>query len=121
GRTRRNRLTKALSELQGALCRRLRKQNHDLLATVASAQVDRANGVGQHLRNVLERGVAPFVTIAIIDLFEMIEVEQNQRASSTESVRLSGDATELFIEVASVRETGQHIGARALAHLLDFP
>ena len=73
------RKTKILGDLFGALERRIRQDHHELVASVAALEVAAAE-FGFHLcADRREHCVTTQVTVSIVDLLEIVEIEHDER------------------------------------------
>jgi hypothetical protein len=91
----------ALGELVGALEVGLREQDGELLAAVASGEVDLAHGRPQDVGERLEDLIAGLVAVVVVHLLEVVEVGED-RAGSRRSAPPE-ILPERLLEVAAVR------------------
>ena len=101
-----------LVELSGMRCG---NEHEELLAAPAHDHVGLAQGLAQSLRDRHEDAVAGRVAVAVVDLLEVIEVEQDQRLDQLPAgaapLFLATSVADEILEIAPVVERGQRIAA----------
>ena len=101
----------ALGGLESVLAVVAGEQGDELLATDAGADIAGAEVFGEALRDAGEGGVAAGVAVAVVDLLEVIEVEQEE---GEREVVAAGDgdlAGGGERESAAVEQAGEDVGA----------
>ena len=114
-----------LGQLGGALDRRLREDHDELLAAVAGERVDLADLLLDPLRELAQDRVAAGVTVLVVDLLEVVEVEHEHRQRAVEPggpLDLPGQAHRQVAEVPQARERvrgGQPLGLVVQVDVVD--
>ena len=92
---------------------RLRKNERELLAAVAAGHVDLADARADHVAEQVQHLVSRHVSISIVDRFEIIHVQHDQREGEAVAPRAFELAPEARVEELAIVETGQPIRDRA--------
>src|SRR5437016_9856074 len=71
-----------LRQDQGFVCLQLRQDRHKFLAAPASHRVYAPHPCPDQAGKLTQHGIASFMPIAIIERFEMIQIEEQERAST---------------------------------------
>ena len=91
------------------------QDQHELLATVAGAEVERAlGGVRYRQRDAPQAIVAGLMTMQIVVDLEVIDIDQNDLDRYLFPSRLTPDALDVVVEYPPVIEPGQTVALRQL-------
>jgi hypothetical protein len=99
--------------------RAVRQDHRELFAADARHRVHRPNAVLQRLGHAFEHEVAGRVTVRVVDLLEVVDVDhqhQGRLAGSRDAVDFAGQRG---FELAAVREAGERVAARKFAQRVD--
>ncbi len=99
--------------------RHVREEDDELLAAPAPDEVERACGAGERRRDRLQDGVADLVPVAVVDLLEAVDVDEED----PEAEAVAGELGHLLLEddlrVAAVPDPRQRVEVDDLRELLD--
>ena len=90
----------------------VRKQQRELFATESSDEIVGARGGDESLGDALQAFVAGDVSVAIVELLEEVEVEQDQRERLSLARRRLPFSLEDEVEHSSVRDVGEPVLVR---------
>ena len=96
------------------LRREIRQQHGELVTAGAARNVVRAQVIGQEDADPLEQAVAHLVSVGVVDLFEVVDVDDQHRelAARARALRAADLFLEALLEVAAVPEPGQRVAVR---------
>ena len=97
------------------------QQHEELLAAVASGEVALAHAGDECGSDGGEHVVAGAVTVGVVDLLEVIEVEQDRRERAAAARRLGDHALEGVARRPAVGHAGERVGRSALLGDRDRP
>ena len=98
-----------LGDRQRALARGVVQKCRELFAAQAAEQVDAAQAAARHFGEDLQHAVADGVAVAVVDRFEIIEIEQHHRGRAR-IVDLAPEVLLAFLqERAAIGDAGQGI------------
>src|SRR5687768_16508801 len=91
------------------------KEDRHLLATIARAEVDvRPKRAAEEARGVAQDRVTGVVAMLVVHPLEVIEIGEQERNRTLESVALGQQRGQALVEGAAVRESGQRIPTREI-------
>lgn len=102
----------ALGHPGGGLKVGLRQDDRELLAAIAAHTVDGACLATQQLAQPLENGISCRVSVRVVDVLEVVDVEQQQRERALEALRPRELVPEQHVEGAVVVESGETVAGR---------
>jgi hypothetical protein len=97
----------------------LRQHCDQLLATIACRKILVADPLAQCLGHQAQHLITDTVTVIVIELLEVIDVDQQDAERLVPLHRLDLGVTEKFLERAAIWQTSQRIGARALLRFVE--
>ena len=97
----------------------VRQEHRELVAAETGDDVGVAEAVPQKQRQAGQEIVTGTMAAAIVHVFELVEVEKEQRAMRAVALRLRELAIEFFIETPPVEQSGEWIMVRDV-HQLRF-
>src|SRR5579872_4835478 len=105
----RQRCPDILADMRGGVDRCGGQDDGELLAAVARDAILALDALCQRGGNELNDGVAGGVAPGVVDLFEMIDVDQEQRQIVTAVHGIAAHRLQNHVEISSVRDTGQAV------------
>ena len=91
-----------------------REYAHQFFAAIAGRQPDVADDILQYFRNQPEHLIADLMTIGVVELLEVIDIDHQNTERRILFHRGDLGRTEEFVHRAPVGQSGQRIGVRAL-------
>ena len=93
---------------------KIRQQHGELVTAGPARNVVRAQVIGQECADPLEQTVAHLVTVGVVDLLEVVDVDHQHRelAARARALRAADLFLETLFEVAAVPEPGQRVAIR---------
>ena len=88
------------------------EQEQELFSTPPAGEVGVADGGPEHGGELPQDVVSGRVTMDVVDLFEVVEVGEDERERGAEPLGAGDLGGERFLAVASVRDAGQPIDER---------
>jgi hypothetical protein len=92
----------------------LRQDHHELLSAVAADDVGDPAAVVNALRDLAEHGVPGGVTVGVVDLLEVVDVEQQAGERPAVALRKRDRLLGAGVELATVEEPGQTVARGAV-------
>ena len=120
GREGRNRVQRvparadALQERTRPIDARVRQDERELLAAVASDAVDLPRSISQRVREPAQRLVAGLMAEAVVHALEVIEIDDDERVTGLQRLQRAGEG-------AAVRKIRQRIGLRVVFERSRLP
>ena len=90
----------------------LGQDQRELLAAIASREVDVPDPRTEDLADGPQNGVARRVAVAVVDGLEVVQVQEHERERVADAVGAAPLERELLVEGAPVREAGQAVDGR---------
>ena len=106
-------------DAEGVFFGGLRQQDHELIAAVAEGEIDHAAFFFDRCADFGEELGAHQVTVGVVDIFKVVEVDEDQRKLEGVAMRTVQLGIEHEIQMARVVEGGAIVGDRELVDALD--
>ena len=107
----------ACGHLAGRLGGRLRQEQGELVAAIPSRGVHRAGVLAKHIGHATDGAAAGQVPVTIVDLFEAVEVHQQNRKSAASAPRTLQFSLQRFDEALVIRQSRETVASGAFAYL----
>ena len=101
----------------GGLKISLRKKHNKLFSTESAYSINVSNTAFGNVGNVLDCYVSKMVTQRVVDLFQVIQVYDDERESVAESLKTIDFLGQLFLEISTIEQSSHRISDSLLLNL----
>lgn len=109
----------ALRDAVGFFLLGFRQNQGEFIAAVASGGINGAAVHAQSIRNTADGATADEMAVCVVDFFQTVKVEKQQREGAAAAIRAFGFTFQNIEKTAVVRESRERIAYRKMTNLLE--